>query len=97
MFMVQVNLLRVCMCVLQARTHSRNMASGAVAFGHAGFQQRAFHSQMAIRGAAENVAYNFGLADPATVAVNVRYMTRVYTTNILRSIFQLVASVHQQL
>lgn len=55
----------------QARIHSQNMASGAVPFSHNGFQQRVQEIAKVIpyAGAAENVAYNQGYADPATNAV----------------------------
>lgn len=53
----------------QARTHSQNMASGKVAFGHDGFQQRIQATGIAYTAAAENVAYNQGASDPATQAV----------------------------
>ena len=54
-----------------ARTHSQNMASGAVPFSHDGFQQRvqAIATMIPYRAAAENVAYNMGYSDPATKAV----------------------------
>lgn len=54
-----------------ARTHSQNMASGAVPFGHNGFQERvkAIATKIPYRSAAENVAYNMGYSDPATKAV----------------------------
>lgn len=55
----------------QARTHSQNMASGAVPFSHNGFAQRvqAIGGMITYRAAAENVAYNQGYNDPATQAV----------------------------
>lgn len=55
----------------QARLHSQNMASGAVPFGHDGFQQRiqAIAKVIPYSAAAENVAYNQGYSDPATQAV----------------------------
>jgi uncharacterized protein YkwD len=53
----------------QARIHSRNMASGAVAFGHGGFAARVQAIGIAYRRVAENVAYNRGYQDPATQAV----------------------------
>ncbi len=55
----------------QARTHSQNMASGAVTFGHDGFTERvqAIAKIIPYKGAAENVAYNKGYADPAKQAV----------------------------
>jgi uncharacterized protein YkwD len=57
--------------VQQARTHSQNMSKGTVPFGHQGFQQRiqAIARVIPLMAAAENVAYNSGYNDPATVAV----------------------------
>lgn len=54
----------------QARTHSQNMGSGAVAFSHDGFTGRvqAIAKVIPYRGAAENVAYNKGYGDPAKQA-----------------------------
>lgn len=53
----------------QARIHSQNVASGKVPFGHQGFQQRVQAIAISYRGAAENVAYNQNVSDPATQAV----------------------------
>lgn len=55
----------------QARIHSQNMANGTVPFSHNGFQQRvqAIAKVIPYRGAAENIAYNQGYADPAANAV----------------------------
>lgn len=55
----------------QARTHSKNMASGAVPFSHQGFAQRvqAIAKVIPLSAAAENVAYNQGYSSPATIAV----------------------------
>ena len=55
-----------------ARTHSQNMATGKVPFGHQGFQARVqtLAKSFAFRAAAENVAFNQGFSDPATTAVN---------------------------
>lgn len=53
----------------QARVHSQNMASGKVPFSHQGFQQRVTAVAIPYSSAAENVAYNQGYSDPATVAV----------------------------
>ena len=54
-----------------ARTHSQNMANGAVPFGHDGFEQRvqALAKAIPYLAAAENVASNQGYNDPATQAV----------------------------
>lgn len=54
-----------------ARTHSQNMASGAVPFSHNGFQERVgtIAKIIPLSAAAENVAYNQGYSDPATQAV----------------------------
>ncbi|MFM7448973.1 MAG: CAP domain-containing protein [Leptolyngbyaceae cyanobacterium] len=56
----------------QSRNHSQAMANGQVAFGHAGFQERVkvIGTQIPLRGAAENVAYNKGAKDPAKQAVD---------------------------
>lgn len=53
----------------QARIHSQNMASGKVSFGHQGFGQRVTAVAIPYSSVAENVAYNQGYSDPATVAV----------------------------
>lgn len=53
----------------QARTHSQNMASGQVPFGHQGFQQRVTAVAIPYSSAAENVAYSQGYSEEATVAV----------------------------
>jgi len=53
----------------QARIHSRNMASGKVAFGHNGFSGRVAATGIAYSRVAENVAYNQGHQDPAAQAV----------------------------
>ncbi|HBB33119.1 MAG TPA: CAP domain-containing protein [Cyanobacteria bacterium UBA9273] len=55
----------------QARIHSSAMATGQVAFGHDGFEERikAIARFIPYRSAAENVAYNQGHADPAGQAV----------------------------
>ncbi|RCJ15860.1 alkaline-shock protein [Nostoc sp. ATCC 43529] len=53
----------------QARIHSQNMASGKVAFGHTGFQDRLKAIGISYTAAGENVAYNQGSTDPATQAV----------------------------
>ena len=53
----------------QARIHSQNMASGQVPFSHQGFQQRVTALAIPYSSAAENVAYNQGYSDAATVAV----------------------------
>ncbi|MBN3908464.1 MAG: CAP domain-containing protein [Nostoc sp. NMS1] len=53
----------------QARIHSQEMASGKVPFGHTGFSQRIQAIGISYRAAGENVAYNQGYSDPATIAV----------------------------
>ena len=55
-----------------SRGHSANMSNGSVAFGHDGFTERGTVLQASVgwAGIAENVAYNGGFDDPATVAVN---------------------------
>ena len=66
----------------QARTHSQNMASGKVAFGHDGFSARVKATGIAYSGAAENVAYNQGSKDPATTAVQGWLKSSGHLTNI---------------
>lgn len=68
----------------QARTHSQNMASGAVPFSHDGFVARvqAIAAVIAYRAAAENVAYNQGYSDPATQAVQGWLRSTGHRTNI---------------
>ncbi|MCF2148562.1 CAP domain-containing protein [Desmonostoc muscorum LEGE 12446] len=53
----------------QARIHSQNMASGKVAFGHSGIQERLKAIGITYKAAGENVAYNQGSSDPAKQAV----------------------------
>ncbi|MEH2015316.1 CAP domain-containing protein [Nostoc sp.] len=53
----------------QARIHSQNMANGTVPFGHTGFSERVRAIGIPYRAAGENVAYNQGYSDPATIAV----------------------------
>ena len=53
----------------QARIHSQNMANGTVPFGHTGFSERVKAIGIPYRAAGENVAYNQGYSDPATIAV----------------------------
>lgn len=57
--------------VKEARAHSGNMANNVVGFGHDGFQQRVQNigENITVTGAGENVAFNFGFADPASQAV----------------------------
>ena len=54
--------------------HSQDMADGIVPFGHDGFSNRvdniAQELNITITGAGENVAFNYGMADPAQAAVN---------------------------
>lgn len=54
-----------------AEEHSREMASGRIPFGHAGFDERARAIGRSIRyeTIAENVGWNRGEADPAAAAV----------------------------
>ena len=52
----------------QARIHSQDMAKGKVPFGHTGFSQRVKAVGIPYSLAGENVAYNQGYGDPATVA-----------------------------
>ena len=55
----------------QARRHSRNMATGATAFGHDGFDARMHELVQSVMwtGVAENVFMLLNLPDPAAVAV----------------------------
>ena len=53
----------------QVRIPSQNMANGKVPFGHTGFPQRLIAIGISYRAAGENVAFNQGYSDPATVAV----------------------------
>ncbi|MEH1871074.1 CAP domain-containing protein [Nostoc sp.] len=53
----------------QARIHSQDMANGKVPFGHTGFPERVKAIGIPYRSAGENVAYNQGYSDPATIAV----------------------------
>ncbi|MEH2260933.1 CAP domain-containing protein [Nostoc sp.] len=53
----------------QVRIHSQNMANGTVPFGHNGFSERLRATRISYRAAAENVAFNQGYSDPATIAV----------------------------
>ncbi|MEH2178777.1 CAP domain-containing protein [Nostoc sp.] len=53
----------------QVRIHSQNMANGTVPFGHTGFSERVKATRISYRAAGENVAYNQGYSDPATIAV----------------------------
>jgi uncharacterized protein YkwD len=57
-----------------ARTHSRNMAKGAVGVGHDGFDGRVSQLKTVLGtsniAVGENVAYNYGYSDPVQVAVD---------------------------
>ena len=68
----------------QARTHSQNMANGAVGFSHDGFSQRVqtIAKVISYRGASENVAYNQGYTDSATQAVQGWLKSTGHRTNI---------------
>jgi uncharacterized protein YkwD len=68
----------------EARTHSANMASGSVSFGHAGFDQRyiAVSQSIPISAAAENVSTNYGFQDPAAQAVSSWLNSPSHTVNI---------------
>lgn len=54
-----------------ARTHSANMETGDVPFGHTGLDQRLelIAKVMTVESVAENVAYNMGMSDPIQTAV----------------------------
>lgn len=66
----------------EARKHSRNMANGIVPFGHEGFEARIQATGIAYLSAAENVAYNYGYADPASIAVNGWILSQGHRQNI---------------
>jgi uncharacterized protein YkwD len=66
----------------QARIHSQNMANGRVAFGHDGFAARIAATKITYGGAAENVAYNQGYADPAKQAAEGWFKSPGHETNI---------------
>jgi uncharacterized protein YkwD len=57
-----------------ARTHSRNMAKGAVEVGHDGFDGRVSQLKTVLGtsniAVGENVAYNYGYSDPVQMAVD---------------------------
>ncbi len=55
----------------QARLHSQSMAAKSASFSHDGFEQRvkAIASEIPLRSAAENLAYNQGYSDPVTIVV----------------------------
>jgi uncharacterized protein YkwD len=55
--------------VLEARKHSAAMAAGRVPFGHEGFRERVRNAGTPYQAAAENVALNKGVKDPANQAV----------------------------
>ena len=52
-----------------AYTHSLDMAEGRVPFSHQGFDKRHAAVPFMVRSFSENVAYNYGQADPVEVAV----------------------------
>lgn len=54
---------------IQARKHSQDMADGTVPFSHEGFQERIVATGIHYNSAAENLAYNMGVSDPADTAV----------------------------
>ncbi|CAG7857100.1 hypothetical protein MCAMS1_01821 [biofilm metagenome] len=68
-----------------ARTHSLNMASGKIPFGHQGFQARVqtLAKTFTFRAAAENVAMNQGYSDPAATAVNGWLKSTGHRNNII--------------
>jgi uncharacterized protein YkwD len=68
-----------------ARTHSQNMASGTVPFGHQGFNTRVqtLSKTFTFRSAGENVAFNFGFSDPVTTAVNGWLKSQGHLDNII--------------
>jgi uncharacterized protein YkwD len=54
---------------IQSRKHSEAMAKGLIPLSHEGFEQRIQAIAIPYRSVAENVAYNQGHSDPATIAV----------------------------
>ncbi len=66
----------------QARQHSQNMANGVVPFGHDGFAARIAATKITYAGAAENVAWNMGYADPAKQAAEGWFKSPGHETNI---------------
>ena len=68
----------------EARGHSSDMASGAVAFGHDGFEQRVsrISEVIPLSAAAENVGMNQGYSDPADQAVQGWLNSPPHKTNI---------------
>jgi uncharacterized protein YkwD len=66
----------------QARQHSQNMANGVVPFGHNGFAARITATKITYAGAAENVAWNMGYADPAKQAAEGWFKSPGHETNI---------------
>jgi uncharacterized protein YkwD len=73
-----------------ARTHSKNMASGAVPFGHDGFKARAesIKQNYSLRSFGENVAYSHHVADPLTAAVTGWMKSQGHRDNILGSFIE---------
>ena len=53
-----------------AMTHCVNMAEGRCPVGHDGFSERHKAVKFYVRSFSENVAYNYGTADPVWAAVN---------------------------
>jgi uncharacterized protein YkwD len=70
-----------------ARSHSQNMASGSMPFGHQGFDARVqtLSGTFTLRSAGENVAYNQGYSDPAAAAVNGWLTSPGHLNNIVGS------------
>lgn len=68
----------------QARAHSNNIADGSVPFSHDGFEQRveAIKAEIALAGAAENVAMNSGYSDPAAISVEKWIESDTHRANI---------------
>jgi uncharacterized protein YkwD len=66
----------------QARQHSQNMANGVVPFGHDGFAARIAATKITYGGAAENVAWNMGYADPAKQAADGWFKSPGHEINI---------------
>jgi uncharacterized protein YkwD len=75
---------------VQARIHSDNMANGRVPFGHDGFAARIAATKVTYSGAAENIAWNKGYADPAKQAAEGWFKSPGHESN-LRGNFNLSA------
>jgi uncharacterized protein YkwD len=68
--------------VREARRHSAAMAAGRVSFGHDGFPERVRSAGIGYRAAAENVALNKGMREPAAHAVQRWIKSRGHRSNM---------------